>query len=763
MALVLALGVFLGIVTDQAHAHSVPELPNVVADPPGTGILEVSSTEGGLKSEGELELLLRFNGYIHNAGPGALEFRGSRTTPAEPMHAFQRIYYADGSFKEEPSAAEFIYVTAAGHNHWHLQNVAKYSLWNSARTAEVAPSQKVGFCLTDDEHVEPNVGPTVAVYKDAANGCEDNHPEATSLFEGVSAGWRDLYSSTVAFQWVNASNVPPGEYWLREDVNPTGVIKEGEGANAPAYATKSTIIPGFDALAQATNTRSGEPKTLTLTSQAWNDSSTPTYKVESQPQHGTLSAVNEDQVTYTPTPGYAGPDSFSFSAADPSSPFPSSPAVATVSIITLPNPPSVLTGVASAVAQTSATLEATVNPEGGAVSDCHFDYGSTSSYGSSAPCVSLPGSGTSPVAVSASVAGLSANTTYYFRVVATNSGGPSYGSEQTFNTLPNPPSVLTGAASAVARTSATLEATVNPEGGAVSDCHFDYGSTSSYGSSAPCVSRPGSGTSPVAVSASVAGLSANTTYYFRVVATNSGGTSYGSEQNVNTLPNPPSVLTGVASAVAQTAATLEATVNPEGGAVSDCHFDYGTTSSYGSSGSCASLPGSGSSPVAVSARVTGLAANTMYYFRVVARNAVGTSYGTGQTFTSLPIPPTQIAALIARQLGPSGKAARIATLLKRSAFAVVFKALEAGTAVIGWYYLPPGAKLAKKAKPKPVLVAFGKLTFSAAGTATVKLKLTAAGKGLLKHAKRLKLTAKGTFTPTGETPITAFKTFVLKR
>jgi hypothetical protein len=666
VALVLALGVFLGIVTDQAHAHSVPELPNVVADPPGTGSLEVSSTEGGLKSEGELELLLRFNGYIHNAGPGALEFRGSRTTPAEPMHAFQRIYYADGSFKEEPSAAEFIYVTAAGHNHWHLQNVAKYSLWNSARTAEVAPSQKVGFCLTDDEHVEPNVGPTVAFYKDAANGCEDNHPEATSLFEGVSAGWRDLYSSTVAFQWVNASNVPPGEYWLREDVNPTGVIKEGEGANAPAYATKSTIIPGFDALAQATNTRSGEPKTLTLTSQAWNDSSTPTYKVESQPQHGTLSAVNEDQVTYTPTPGYAGPDSFSFSAADPSSPFPSSPAVATVSIITLPNPPSVLTGVASAVAQTSATLEATVNPEGGAVSDCHFDYGSTSSYGSSAPCVSRPGSGTSPVAVSASVAGLSANTTYYFRVVATNSGGTSYGSEQNVNTLP-------------------------------------------------------------------------------------------------TLPNPPSVLTGVASAVAQTAATLEATVNPEGGAVSDCHFDYGTTSSYGSSGSCALLPGSGSSPVAVSARVTGLAANTMYYFRVVARNAVGTSYGTGQTFTSLPIPPTQIAALIARQLGPSGKAARIATLLKRSAFAVVFKALEAGTAVIGWYYLPPGAKLAKKAKPKPVLVAFGKLTFSAAGTATVKLKLTAAGKGLLKHAKRLKLTAKGTFTPTGETPITAFKTFVLKR
>jgi hypothetical protein len=123
----------------------------------------------------------------------------------------------------------------------------------------------------------------------------------------------------------------------------------------------------------------------------------------------------------------------------------------------------------------------------------------------------------------------------------------------------------------------------------------------------------------------------------------------------------------------------------------------------------------------------------------------------------------QIAVLLAGQLTPSGKAAKIAALLKSGGFTVVFKALEAGTAVINWYQVPPGAKLAKKAKPKPVLVAAGKRTFSAAGTATIKIKLTAAGKRLLKHAKKLKLTAKGTFTPTGKAPITATRTFVLKR
>jgi hypothetical protein len=98
------------------------------------------------------------------------------------------------------------------------------------------------------------------------------------------------------------------------------------------------------------------------------------------------------------------------------------------------NPPAVTTGSASAIGQTTATLNATVNPEGANVSDCHFDYGTSLSYGSSVPCSSLPGSGTSPVAVSASITSLSPSTTYHFRIVATNVGGTSTGSDQSFAT-----------------------------------------------------------------------------------------------------------------------------------------------------------------------------------------------------------------------------------------------------------------------------------------------------------------------------------------
>jgi hypothetical protein len=123
----------------------------------------------------------------------------------------------------------------------------------------------------------------------------------------------------------------------------------------------------------------------------------------------------------------------------------------------------------------------------------------------------------------------------------------------------------------------------------------------------------------------------------------------------------------------------------------------------------------------------------------------------------------QIAALLAGQLAPSGRAAKIAALVRRGGWTESFRALEAGIAVIDWYELPKGAKLAKKTKVKPVLVAAGRLTFSAAGTATLNVKLTSTGKRLLKSAKHLKLTARGTFTPTGTAPVTATKTFVLKR
>ncbi|HEX5224378.1 MAG TPA: hypothetical protein VFW29_04545 [Solirubrobacteraceae bacterium] len=308
-------------------------------------------------------------------------------------------------------------------------------------------------------------------------------------------------------------------------------------------------------------------------------------------------------------------------------------------------PPAVTTKPASSVAQTSATLNATVKPEDEPVSECRLEYGTSEAYGSSAPCTPAPGSGTEAVAVSAKVTGLSASTTYHFRVTATNPTGTSHGTDQAFKTAaPQAPAVTTEAANAVAQTSATLNAVVNAEDEPLGECRLEYGTSEAYGSSAPCTPTP-SGAEPVAVSAGVSGLSPSTTYHFRVTATNPTGTSHGTDRTFKTTASqPPAVVTKPASAVAQTTATLNATVNPEDEPVSECRFEYGTSEAYGSSAPCTPSPGSGTSPVAVGANIGSLSPNTTYHFRVVATNPIGTSHGADATFKTLVTAPVAVTA-----------------------------------------------------------------------------------------------------------------------
>lgn len=120
-----------------------------------------------------------------------------------------------------------------------------------------------------------------------------------------------------------------------------------------------------------------------------------------------------------------------------------------------------------------------------------------------------------------------------FSVTAKDTDGQTTTVTHTYSVSAPAPTVTTTAATLVAQTTATLNGTVNPNGSMVSACTFEYGTSTSYGKSVSCGS-PGAGSSPVLVSAPVTGLSANTTYDFRVVATNGGGTREGSNKTFKT-------------------------------------------------------------------------------------------------------------------------------------------------------------------------------------------------------------------------------------
>jgi len=156
--------------------------------------------------------------------------------------------------------------------------------------------------------------------------------------------------------------------------------------------------------------------------------------------------------------------------------------------------------------------------------------------------------------------------------------------------------------------------------------------------------------------------------------------------------------------------------------------------------------------------------NALVQVIVTARNTAGSLAA-----TSLPVGPvtlpgptvTQIEAALQAILGAHGKNASIKSLLKHGGYSVSFDAPGAGALVISWDATPSGARSAKSRKP--VLIASGRASFANAGTATVKIKLTGKGRSLLKHSKRLKLTEKSSFTPTGQPSTSASKSFSIRR
>jgi DNA-binding beta-propeller fold protein YncE len=202
-------------------------------------------------------------------------------------------------------------------------------------------------------------------------------------------------------------------------------------------------------------------------------------------------------------------------------------------------PPTATTETAESVGSSTATLKGVVNPEG-QEARYDFEYGTEEyNYSESTPELSA-GSGSSPVKVSSAITGLSPGTTYHYRVIADGAGGIVAGTDHTFKTTgtppPPPPTVTTEGADAIGTQTATVEATVNPNGG---DTHYyiEYGRHSGrYEASTPSPpgNDAGAGSAPVKVSVGLTSLAPYSTYYYRVVASNSTGTSYGTQKEFTT-------------------------------------------------------------------------------------------------------------------------------------------------------------------------------------------------------------------------------------
>jgi beta-glucanase (GH16 family) len=186
--------------------------------------------------------------------------------------------------------------------------------------------------------------------------------------------------------------------------------------------------------------------------------------------------------------------------------------------------PIVTTDAATGKQPLQATLNGAVNSNGTTLSNCHFEYGTSTSYGSSAPCSGSESNESATVS-------LAPGTTYHFRIAATNASGPAYGNDETFKT-PGPVEAVTDAATNVEEEQATLNGTVDPRE-YDAKYYFQYGPSTSYTSSTP-EGDAGEGVNPESEKATIIGLQPGTTYHYRLVASSGGVTSYGHDQTFRT-------------------------------------------------------------------------------------------------------------------------------------------------------------------------------------------------------------------------------------
>ena len=211
---------------------------------------------------------LRFTTSIVNIGDGPFETRSTRRSVREAsMPVKQRIYDSAGGYRVVMTPALATY-SGDGHDHWHVQRVATYGLYDAANVlGPVARSSKVGFCFFDTGPYRLSLPNAPSSRRYGQGGCGSR--STLSLKHGISVGWADRYGWELRYQSIDVTRLPAGEYLLKVTVdqneyfversvtnncnwtrfrlpssgNPVTVLGWGAGCTLPGTAPTPTPTP----------------------------------------------------------------------------------------------------------------------------------------------------------------------------------------------------------------------------------------------------------------------------------------------------------------------------------------------------------------------------------------------------------------------------------------------------------------------------------------------------------------------------------------
>lgn len=345
-------GLMLGLssFTSVAGAKSEGLLPDLVPHKPGQMLFDVE------RERVPPRLLLRFDAYVYNAGPGVLELTGSDPELLnggwEMARVRQRVYrrpdHRDRGVELPPRLGQrILFQPAEQHKHWHFAKAVRYALIDPTGGQADAISEKedVGFCLADTSRADATAPESPLYPYELGEGCKEEDPHAPSVTMGLTPGWRDLYPLDLEFQWIDVSTSPPGDYILRSSPDPLDVIAEADEANnTSAIADVPITVPGFEALETSADISPVLSSVIDLRHRRHTTAligrvlGEPEFAIVRPPKTGRLNRqpgewFRGEEVTYTPDMAATGTDSFAFVVRDSRNPhFPRRPVSAVVTL-----------------------------------------------------------------------------------------------------------------------------------------------------------------------------------------------------------------------------------------------------------------------------------------------------------------------------------------------------------------------------------------------------------------------------------------------
>ena len=173
---------------------------------------------------------LNFGATVWNSGAAPLVVEGFRRSNEDVMDGYQ-YFYRNGEPVGKAPAGTLAFDARDGHDHWHFQQFAGYSLLGADQT-EIVRSKKEAFCLVPTDPIDITIpGAEWQPGQVGLGGSSCGQPRSLWIRETLPAGWGDTYFQGLPGQSFNITNVPNGTYYIAVEANVGDHLQEQSDQN----------------------------------------------------------------------------------------------------------------------------------------------------------------------------------------------------------------------------------------------------------------------------------------------------------------------------------------------------------------------------------------------------------------------------------------------------------------------------------------------------------------------------------------------------